>query len=192
MSSALLLFASLLAGAEVESAKAIHVSSSEVAQALVLNDARTDFYLSQKQIYLIASIERIVRTPVSTDGAAGPSEGRASGYAILIREEVRDHGDKRDVIIRCLFPESARDQLARLSAPGGMDHLIRGRLRVHDPARTTVVLGVRQIVADVVELVDCEIVSIDEAIQNSELSPFAPRRKSQTNDEKSDSREISE
>lgn len=188
MSSALLLFASLLAGAEVAPAKAIHVSSSEVAQALVLNDARTDFYFSQKQIYLIGSIERIVRAPISIDGGAGS----APGYAILIREEVRDHADKRDVIIRCLFPESAREHLARLEAPGAMDHLIRGRLREHNPARTSVALGVRQVVADVVELVECEIVSVEEAFQNSELSPFAPRRKSQANDEKSDSREISE
>jgi hypothetical protein len=191
MSSSLLLFVSLLAGAEGEPARPIRVSSREVAQALLLNDARTDFYFSQKQIYLSGSIDRIIRAAVLSDGAAEANKEPAPGYAILILEQGRDHADERDVIIRCRFPESAREQLARLCPPGPIDHLIRGRFREH-VARASVVLAGRQIMADILDVVDCELVPDIEAFQKTELSPFHPRRKAAANGENVDSSEISE
>lgn len=186
MSSSLLLFVSLLAGAEGEPARPIRASSREVAEALLLNDARTDFYFSQERLYLFGSIDRIVRAAVLNGGATARGEEPAPGYAILIREQVRDHADQRDVIIRCRFPESAREQLAQLSAPGPIDHLIRGRFSER-VSHASVVVGLRQIMADIIEMVDCELVSADEAFQKTELSPFHPRRKAPANDENVDS-----
>jgi len=168
--SSVLLFVSLLAGAEAEAARPILVTREELAYALVFNEAQVDKYLSQERIDLEGAIERIARAPVAVrprDDAATvpagqkqtkqPAAGTAPGYVVLMRTQLNAIG-KRDVVIRCRFPVSARDRLASIYPNGKADYLIRGRIRPDSPVRESVEIGTIALVADVVDLVDCELV----------------------------------
>lgn len=167
--SSLMLFVSLLAGTEAEAAKPILVTREELAYAVVFNEAQVDKYLSQEWIDLEGAFDRIARAPVVTpprddstfptgqQQTKRPAARSAPGYVVLMRTQLNAIG-RRDVVIRCWFPASARDRLASIYPNGNSDYLIRGRIRPDSPIRESVEIGTIALVADVVDLVDCELV----------------------------------
>jgi hypothetical protein len=196
MSSSLLLFVSLLAGAEAQPPVPPVVSSIDLAHALVFNEAKADVYFSQKLIYLDGNVERIVRVPpsvVGEDGAASwPKDqyessklgnGALVRYALLVCAEVNDKNHRRDVVVRCLFPESDREQLAEVQLPGRTGYLIRGRLHPHQPSRDYVTRGADQKMADIVDMIDCELVLAAEVARQLETPSVSNRTREVPPDE---------
>lgn len=194
--NSLLLLTAILSGPDARPDVPL-VEASAVYRAYIFNDALVDAELQDRVVEFrghFVSIKRSRPTavpapvPVGTvppyDLPSGPalpptvpagspnSPAKVLGYDMIMAVSIPLHGNtSQEGHIRCRFPASARDKLAKLSDPKAVV-ILRGRCRGLTAANQQYQDGFQTFTGQLLEFTDCELVEVAEKPKASGGSDF--------------------